>query len=90
MVEVVRSEEGTLGQKIQFWPGQSQGASEAQLLLDLPHHGQQILFIAAVKLGYHLGIRIAMEHRLLHMQLVGVGVEQAGEDWGHIRLLADW
>ncbi len=85
VVEVVRSEEGTLGQKIELWPGQSQGTGEAQLLLDLPHHGQQVLFVAAVKLGYHLGIRIAMEHRLLHMQFVGIGVEQAVEDWRHIR-----
>ncbi len=78
MVEVVRGEEGALGQKVVLGFGQPQGAGEAQLLLDLPHHGQQVLFVAAVEFSHHLGIRIAMKHRLLHVQLVGVGVEQAG------------
>ena len=55
------------------------------MFLDLAHHGQQILFVAAVELGHHVGIRVAMEHSLLHVQLVGIGVEQAGEDRGHIR-----
>ena len=87
VIQIIRGEEGALGQKIELGAGQPQGAGEAQLLLDLAHHGQQILFVAAVEFGHHLGIRVAMEHRLLHVQLVGIGVEQAVEDGRHIRLL---
>ncbi|MND63879.1 hypothetical protein D3C80_551980 [compost metagenome] len=90
VIEVIGGEEGALGQEIELGSGQAQGAGEAQLLLDLAHHGQQIFLVAAVELGHHLGIRVAMEHRLLHMQLVGVGVEQAGENRRHIRLPAGW
>ncbi len=85
VVQVVGREEGAFGQEVEFGPGQAQGAGEAQLFLDLAHHGQQIFFVAAVELGDDVGIRIAMEHRLLHVQLVGIGVEQAVEDGRHIR-----
>ena len=71
MVQVVGREEGAFGQEVEFGPGQAQGAGEAQLFLDLAHRGQQVFFVAAVELGDDVGIRIAMEHRLLHVQLAG-------------------
>ncbi len=79
-VEIVGAEEGQAGEPLVFIILQAQMLHGINLLANGICIDTQQVIAPAAKLSRHVDIMILMKNRLLHMQLIGIGIKQRSQN----------